>query len=1113
MKKFLSVLLSVVLIISIWPMGMFGITAGAATKYTEGYYTYIVENGKATITDCKTSISGSITIPSTLGGYPVTSIGEDAFEACRGLTSITIPDGVTSIEDYAFYYCRGLTSITIPDSVISIGKGALFWCDSLENITLPFIGSSKTASGTADAVFGYIFGYTTSISNDGPAGSIRPETPMIQYYSSGSYFYYYIPSSIKTVTITDATQIPYGAFCNCEYLTSITIPDSVASIGMYAFYKCSSLTSVAIPNGVTSISEYAFYGCSKLTSITIPDSVASIGMNAFYNCSSLISVTIPNGVTSISEYAFYGCSSLNEVYYCGTSDEWDMIEISFYNEKLTDATRSYHKYDDCCDDSCAFCGEIRVPPHIYSNACDTTCNVCNQVRKTGPHFVVENAIPHILTNSSSYPFSLSDGWYTSTNKSNSSQSTFTLTAKHNCSLVIKYKASSEKNYDKLSIKQNSTTLKIVSGTVSETSLTINLVEGDALTFTYSKDSSQSSGSDTASFKIDPCACGTKENAEDMEPTCVGPIVCSVCGITVKPASTVHTYDNACDTDCNVCGITRTIPGHLYDNSCDTTCNECGYVRNVQHTFVSGACNVCSLKQVPVAIRVTATSVTLAPYTGYEYSMDGITWQSNNMFTGLEVEMTYTFYQRIAESESNQVNEKSEALLVTTLPKGNCINKAEKPILVNASNNSISLLKVDGYEYKIDDGSWQTSPVFNNLRWRESYTLYQRIKETATHKASDTSEGLVVNLDMNPSVAFCQSMLSDYIDIYGTTLSNGNKRVTKLVSSTYIYFEKTPNGIYCSTYSSTSSSNTSVKYYFGFTLTSNSKYIDPTLLVEGYYGKNLISTLTIEASVDRTTYTNSSNIHLDDYQDGSNGHQLFNTHLKLLCTSMHVFLLDEVGCGIGGVGFLDFSGENDRGFYCDAALNHQLGNKVLKYGYNASCERSGYTGDYCCSYCGEIIEKGRAIQSLGGHKYNNTCDTECNDCGFKRDIEHTYSNNCDTNCNVCNAKREVNHLYDNDCDSKCNECDFERKAPHIFDHNDDMICNECGYERPPYIIGDVDGNDQVTDADAEYMLMYTFFPEDYPVNQNCDFNGDGKVSDADAEYLLMFTRHPEEYPLH
>lgn len=74
-------------------------------------------------------------------------------------------------------------------------------------------------------------------------------------------------------------------------------------------------------------------------------------------------------------------------------------------------------------------------------------------------------------------------------------------------------------------------------------------------------------------------------------------------------------------------------------------------------------------------------------------------------------------------------------------------------------------------------------------------------------------------------------------------------------------------------------------------------------------------------------------------------------------------------------------------------------------------------------------------------------------------------------------------------------------------------NELSREELPYELGDVDANDIVTDSDAEYLLMYTFFPEDYPVNQECDFNGDGKVNDADAEHLLMFTFFPEDYPLH
>ena len=147
---------------------------------------------------------------------------------------------------------------------------------------------------------------------------------------------------MTSVTILNSvTSIGDYAFYGCCSLTSITIPNSVTSIGRGAFAGC-SLTSITIPNSVTSIGDYAFADCSALSSVTLNssaiasknytsssslrgvfgqqvktyilgDEVTSIGSYAFYKCSSLTSVTIPNSVTRIGDDAFNGCSGLTSV--------------------------------------------------------------------------------------------------------------------------------------------------------------------------------------------------------------------------------------------------------------------------------------------------------------------------------------------------------------------------------------------------------------------------------------------------------------------------------------------------------------------------------------------------------------------------------------------------------------------------------------------------------------------------------------------------------------------------------------------------------------------------------------------------------------------------------
>ena len=250
------------------------VLSASTNVYTYGFqvnliYYNIISSAKKTVeitygTSSTISYHGDFAIPEqvTYSGdtYSVIAIGDEAFENCSRLTSVTIPNSVTSIGNSAFNGCSELTSVTIPNSVTSIGNSAFQVCSGLESVNI----SDLSAWCKID--------FSNVYSN-----------PLI--YAQNLYL-------------------------DGELITDLTIPDDIIEIKQYTFSGCSSLASVTVPNSVISIGDSAFSGCSGLTSVTIPNNVTTVGRQAFYDCRELKELRFEDGEKrlSIGDSSFSGCS-------------------------------------------------------------------------------------------------------------------------------------------------------------------------------------------------------------------------------------------------------------------------------------------------------------------------------------------------------------------------------------------------------------------------------------------------------------------------------------------------------------------------------------------------------------------------------------------------------------------------------------------------------------------------------------------------------------------------------------------------------------------------------------------------------------------------------------
>ena len=357
----------------------------------EDYLAYTVNNGKATITKCDWAITGDAVIPDTLGGYPVVALGDNAFENCVSLNSITLPDsvqsvgyralwgcdsmtgifvsennpylssdekgvlfnkdktlliqapgaltgsyaipqGVKEIGASAFEYCRQLTELTIPEGVQTIGDRAFTACTKLPVLNLP--QSLQTIGEQAFSSCNVLTGIwvpegNTNFCNDDKGVLYNKDKSVLLQVPGGIVGSYTVAEGVQT--------IGNAAFSGCYQVTSVTIPDGVRIIGKDAFQYCEALKEISIPNSVTTLGQAAFAGCGNLEQVTIPGSITTIAEETFAWCSSLSAVTMENGVQSIGRSAFNQCENLKSVTIPDSVKTIDEMAFS-YCRSLTSVT-------------------------------------------------------------------------------------------------------------------------------------------------------------------------------------------------------------------------------------------------------------------------------------------------------------------------------------------------------------------------------------------------------------------------------------------------------------------------------------------------------------------------------------------------------------------------------------------------------------------------------------------------------------------------------------------------------------------------------------------------------------------------------------------------------
>ena len=399
-----------------------------------------------------------------------------------------------------------------------------------------------------------------------------------------------IPSTLNGYPVTGIGSFAF----EWNNITSVVVPEGVTFLDEYAFYS-TSITSVVLPDSLTSIGEYAFAYCTGLERITIPNSVTIINSNAFCDCTALKTVTIGAKVEVINSEVFYGCVALENAYFLCSYEQWLNMFKGSGNNNLSNANRHYshvHNYTEATctsGNTCQECGDVygKAKGHTWDGDCDEKCDSCDLTRVAAHDYKDATCTePQICIKCE---------------KRNGS------------ALGHKYDNACDATCNRCSKERTVPGHKSNGGTVTKKA-TCTATGTKTYKCTQCNKTIKTDTIDKLSHKWNA---GKVTKKATCKATGVKTFTCSACNGTKTESIkkiTTHTYSNACDKSCNVCGKARTVPAHKYTNSCDTTCNECDTKRSTKHKYTNNCdtdCNVCKAKRsITHSYKTTTKKATL-----------------------------------------------------------------------------------------------------------------------------------------------------------------------------------------------------------------------------------------------------------------------------------------------------------------------------------------------------------------------------------------------------------------------------------------------------------------------------------------------------------------------